>query len=448
MSNSGNKVNDELQNRDAFTSKAGFILACIGSAVGMGNIWMFPYRVGQFGGAAFLIPYIIFVVLLGCTGLMGEFAFGRMTQNGPIGAFKFAMESKNKKGGGILGAIPVIGAFGIAVGYAVVVGWFIRFLIGSITGAALNATDSGAYFGEIAGPYGSIVWHVVTLVITGIILILGVSKGIEKVNKVMMPAFYILFLILLIRVLTLEGSIEGLKYLFIPKWEYLLQPKTWIYALGQAFFSLSLAGSGMIVYGSYLKRDIDILSSAKNTVVFDTLAAFTAALVILPAVFAFNQDPTAGPPLLFITLPSVFKLMPFGRVFSILFFISLIFATIPSLMNLLQVPIEAIQSKFKLSRITSVLIICILAFGIGVFVENGDVLGAWMDIVSIYIIPLGAFIAGIMFFWLIGIEKAKAEIETGSIKTLGNWFKPMAKYIYVFLTLFVLIAGILLGGVG
>lgn len=448
MSKEKSKVDKNNSIRESFSSKAGFILACIGSAVGMGNIWMFPYRVGQFGGAAFLIPYIIFIVLLGCTGLMGEFAFGRMTQSGPIGSFKMAMNSKSKKCGELLGIIPVLGAFGIAIGYAVVVGWFIRFLVGSITGSAFNNIDPGIYFGNIAGSFGSVIWHFIALIITSIILILGISKGIEKVNKFMMPAFYTLFLILLVRVLMLNGAMEGVRYLFIPKWQYLLQPKTWIYALGQAFFSLSLAGSGMIVYGSYLKRDIDILSCAKNTVIFDTLAAFTAGLVIIPAVFAFNQDPASGPPLLFITLPYVFKLMPFGRIFAILFFISVLFASITSLMNLLEVPIEAIQSNFNLNRKISVIIICLLAFIIGLFIENGQVLGYWMDFVSIYIIPLGAFIAGIMFFWIIGIKKAKEEIETGSLKSLGIWFEPMAKYVYVLLTLFVFIAGIILGGIG
>ena len=245
-----------------------------------------------------------------------------------------------------------------------------------------------------------------------------------------------------------HAEAEGLLYLCIPKWEVVSQPKTWIYALGQAFFSLSLAGSGMIVYGSYLKRDIDILSSAKNTVVFDTLAAITAGLVIIPAVFAFNLDPTAGPPLLFITLPSVFKLMPLGGVFAVVFFISVLFASITSLMNLLEVPIEAIQSNFKLERRLSVILVCVAAFLVGLFVENGDILGSWMDFVSIYIIPLGAFISGVMFFWIIGIDKAKAEIETGSKKVLGSWFKPMAKYVFVLLTVTVFIAGILLGGIG
>ena len=406
MSNNEKQTNNET--RDSFTSKTGFILACIGSAVGMGNIWLFPYRVGQFGGAAFLIPYLIFIILLGYTGLMGEFAFGRMTQTGPIGSFKKALETKNKKWGGILGAIPVLGAFGIAVGYAVVVGWFLRFLVGFITGSAMASSDSALYFGEIAGPFGSIIWHIIALIIVSIILVSGVAKGIEIMNKIMMPAFYILFIIVMVRVFMLDGAIDGLKYLVVPDWASLAEPKTWIYALGQAFFSLSLAGSGMIVYGSYLKRDVDIISSAKNTVIFDTLGAFLAGLVIIPAVFAFNLDPASGPPLLFITIPSV----------------------------------------FKLNRKVSVAIVVIAAFLLGLFAEDGDALGMLMDFVSIYIIPLGAFISGVMFFWVIGIKKAKSEIECGSEKKLGKLFEISAKYVFVFLTVFVLIAGILLGGIG
>ncbi|MGM9535268.1 MAG: sodium-dependent transporter [Intestinibacter sp.] len=414
----------------------------------MGNIWLFPYRIGQFGGAAFLIPYIIFVVLLGATGLMGEFAFGRMTQQGPIGAFDKALKTRGKKGGKILGAIPVIGTFIIAVEYAIVVGWFIRFFAGYITGSAMNAADSGAYFGQIAGSFGSVPWHFIALLLVLIVLLFGISSGIEKINKVMMPAFYILFLVLFVRVCTLDGAVDGFKYLFIPKWEYLSQPKTWIYALGQAFFSLSLSGSGMLVYGSYLSRDMNIVDGAKKTVIFDTLAALTAAVVIIPSVFAFGLDPASGPPLLFITLPAIFKVMPFGRLFAILFFISLIFASITTLVCLLEVPIEAVQSNLKVNRKVAVISICAITFAIGLFVENGDVLGQLLDFSSIYIAPLGAFMAAVMFFWVIGIDNAKSEIEKGAAHELGSWFKPMAKYVYVFIAMFVLVAGILLGGIG
>lgn len=287
-------MEQSLNKRDSFTSNLGFILSCVGSAVGMGNIWLFPYRIGQYGGAAFLIPYLIFIVLLGSTGLMGEFAFGRMMQSGPMGAFDKALQTKGKKGGKVLGVIPVVGTFIIAIGYAIVVGWFIRFLVGYITGSALTATDSGAYFGQIAGSFGSVPWHFLALAIVLIVSLFGISSGIEKINKVMMPAFYVLFLILLGRVCTLDGAIDGFKYLCIPKWEFLSQPKTWIYALGQAFFSLSLSGSGMLVYGSYLRKDNDVIDGARKTVLFDTIAALTAALVIIPSVFAFGLDPASG----------------------------------------------------------------------------------------------------------------------------------------------------------
>lgn len=442
------KEKNMQENRDLFSSKLGFILACIGSAVGMGNVWMFPYRVGQLGGGAFLLPYIIFVVVLGYTGLIGEFAFGRMTQTGPIGSFEYAMKSKGKKGGTLLGIIPVIGAFGIATGYAVVVGWVIRFLFGTISGAMFSAPDSAAYFGEIAGAFGSTIWHLAAMIATTIILILGVSNGIEKVNKFMMPLFYILFIIVLVKVLSLENAMEGVKYLFTPKWEFLSQPKTWVYALGQSFFSLSLAGSGMVVYGSYLKKDVDIPNSAKNTAFFDTLAAMLAALVVIPAVFAFGLDPQSGPPLLFITLPAVFKEMAGGQLFAVLFFISLIFAAITSLMNLLEVPIEALQNRMKLKRNTAVIVVCAASFVIGLFLEDGNLLSAWMDFVSIYIMPVGALIASIMFFWVIGSKIAKEQAEIGASKPLGAWFEPMAKYVFVILTIAVIIGGILYGGIG
>ena len=442
------KEKNMQENRDLFSSKLGFILACIGSAVGMGNVWMFPYRVGQLGGGAFLLPYIIFVVVLGYTGLIGEFAFGRMTQTGPIGSFEYAMKSKGKKGGTLLGIIPVIGAFGIATGYAVVVGWVMRFLFGTISGAMFSAPDSAAYFGEIAGAFGSTIWHLAAMIATTIILILGVSNGIEKVNKFMMPLFYILFIIVLFKVLSLENAMEGVKYLFTPKWEFLSQPKTWVYALGQSFFSLSLAGSGMVVYGSYLKKNVDIPNSAKNTAFFDTLAAMLAALVVIPAVFAFGLDPQSGPPLLFITLPAVFKEMAGGQLFAVLFFISLIFAAITSLMNLLEVPIESLQNRMNLKRNTAVIVVCAASFVIGLFLEDGNLLSAWMDCVSIYIMPVGALIASIMFFWVIGSKIAKEQAEIGASKPLGAWFEPMAKYVFVILTIAVVIGGILYGGIG
>lgn len=434
--------------RDVFGSRFGFIVACIGSAVGMGNIWMFPYRTGQYGGAAFLIPYFIFVAILGFSGVVGEMAFGRAMKTGPLGAFGKAMELRGKKGGKLLGMIPVLGSFAIAVGYSVVVGWFLRFLWGAVTGGLMKTTDTAAYFGEIAGNFGSVGWHFLGLGITFLIMIFGISKGIEKMNKIMMPAFFVFFVILMIRVFTLGNVTEGYRYLFVPQWEYLANPKTWVFALGQAFFSLSLAGSGTIVYGSYLTKDTDVVYSARNVAFFDTCAALLAGLVVIPAVFAFGMDVSAGPPLMFITLPSVFQQMPFGQLFAIVFFVAVLFAAITSLMNLFETPIEALQNQFGISRIAAVGIVGAAACIIGIFIESGDMVSMWMDVVSIYVIPLGALLAAVMFFWVCPKGFAREQVQMGREKKLGAWFEPATKYFFVGLTVLVYILGIFYGGIG
>ncbi len=437
----------KVKKRDTFSSRLGFILACIGSAVGMGNIWMFPYRAGQYGGGAFLVPYFIFVVFLGFTGVAGEMAFGRAMGTGPLGAFKKASERRGGKWGEFIGIIPVIGSLGIAIGYSVVVGWIIKFLFGSVTGSAFSG-DSVEYFVELSENFGSVGWHILGLIMVFIMMVMGVSKGIERINKVLMPAFFFLFIILAIRVFMLDGSESGYEYLFNPDWELLKNPDTWVYALGQAFFSLSLAGSGTIVYGSYLKKDEDVINCAKNVAFFDTCAAVLAGLVIIPAVFAFGLDPAAGPPLMFITMPSVFKLMPMGQLFSFVFFTAVLFAAVTSLMNLFETPVEALQEKFGLSRLVSVVIVGIIAIVVGVFIESGDAVGSWMDAVSIYIIPLGALLAGIMFYWVCGKGYAREQVQLGRDKKIGKWFEPASKYLFVGITLIVYILNIIFKGIG
>lgn len=438
--------------RDEFRTKMGFIIACIGSAVGMGNIWMFPYRTGKFGGAAFLIPYFIFVILIGFSGVIGEMAFGRSAKTGPLGAFGKAMEMRfGEKGripGRVIGIIPVIGSLGIAIGYSVVVGWFLKYLYSSLTGSLIKVEDMGSYFGELAVDFGSIGWQLLGLALTFLIMILGVTKGIEKMNKIMMPVFFLFFVILMIRVVTLPGAADGYRYLFVPKWDQLLDIKTWVYALGQAFFSLSLAGSGTIVYGSYLRKDVDIQACAKNVAFFDTCAALLAGMVVIPAVFAFGLDVASGPPLMFITLPVVFQKMPMGGVFAVIFFIAVIFAAVTSLMNLFETPIEALQAQFKLSRGAAVGIIALISAVVGIFIESGDAVSIWMDAVSIYIIPLGALLAGIMFFWVCPKGFARSQVEMGREKPLGKWFEPVTKYVFVGITLVVYVLGIFFGGIG
>lgn len=238
----------------SFTSSFGFVLACVGSAVGLGNIWMFPYRLGEYGGAAFLIPYIFFIALFGFVGLSAEFAIGRRVGTGTLGSYVHCWESRKMgTAGKILGWIPLLGSLGIAIGYSVIIGWVVRFLIGSVTNTVLEQ-DSAQYFGEVTKWMGNVPFHVIVIAITVLVLLLGAATQIEKANKILMPLFFLLFAVLAVRVAFLPGASEGYKFLFVPKWEALANVDTWVMAMGQAFFSMSITGSGMIVYGSYRAR--------------------------------------------------------------------------------------------------------------------------------------------------------------------------------------------------
>lgn len=438
--------------RDTWATHTGFILACVGSAVGMANIWLFPYRVAQLGGAAFLIPYLIFVALLGFTGVIGEMAFGRAMGTGPMGAFGKAMEMRGvrhgERIGKIIGLVPTLGSLALAIGYAVVLGWACHYLFSALTGELMAQTDTGAFFGAMASDFGNVGFHLLGLAITFGIMILGVSRGIEKANKVLMPAFFVLFVIIAIRVATLPGAEAGYLYLLVPRWEALLNPTTWVYALGQAFFSLSLAGCGTLVYGSYLKRDVDVVDAAKNVAIFDTIAGLVSACVVVPAVFAFGLDVSSGPPLLFITLAQVFQEMPFGGVFAVILFVAVVFAAITSLMNLFEAPVEALQKQLGLSRLASVGIIAVAAVAVGLFIEGGSSVSDWMDVISIYVIPVGAFLAAIMFFWVCPAGFAKSQAELGRKKPLGAWFNVFTRYVFVGITALVIVLGIFYGGIG
>lgn len=434
--------------REQWGSKWGFILACIGSAVGMGNVWMFPYRVGQFGGAAFLIPYLLFVVIIGYTGVVGEISFGRAMRKGPAGSFRKAFLRRGKPGklGEAIGMIPVIGSFALAIGYSVVIGWILKFTLGSVTGSVYHNADSSAYFGSIAGSFQSVGWQLLGLALVFIIMAAGVSAGIEKVNKIMMPLFFLLFVVLGIRVATLPGAVDGYRFMFIPKWSALADPKTWVYALGQAFFSLSLAGNGTLIYGSYLSEDENVMGSAKNIAIFDTLAAILSALVILPSVFVYGLDPASGPPLMFITMPEVFKSMPGGMFFMIIFFVAVLSAGISSLINLFEAPIATLQEKFHLTRFQSVAGMIGMASVVGICIEG--IVGGWMDVVSIYVCPLGALLAAIMFYWVCGPDFAREAAQKGCQRPIGKWFEPMTRYVFCGLTMGVFILGIFFGGIG
>lgn len=436
--------------RDSWASRAGFVLACIGSAVGMGNIWLFPSRVSAYGGATFLIPYLIFVALIGSTGVIGEMAFGRATRSGPIHAFGQATKRRcgSERPGRTLGFIPVLGSLAMAIGYSVVVGWIFNYLAASFTGGLSALSDVGAFSARFdATAAGNAPWQIAGMLITLVIMALGVGGGIEKANKVMMPLFFALFLGLAVYLAFLPGSAAGYRYIFILDPKGLADPMVWVYALGQAFFSLSIAGNGTLIYGSYLSEDSDIPADARLVAVFDTLAALVAALVIIPAMALAGQELTqSGPGLMFVFLPNVLRGIPGSGIILMVFFTAVTFAALTSLINLFEAPVATLQELFHLSRPVAVALIGAVGIGVGLVIS--PIVSQWMDVCSIYICPLGALLAAVMFFWVWGKDDALAQVNQARKKPLGRWFYPLAKYLFCGVTLLVLVLGAVMGGIG
>ena len=432
-----------------FTTSAGFILAAVGSAVGMGNLWLFPYRMVQCGGGAFLIPYFLFVALFSYVGLSGEFALGRLTGTGTMGSFDYALKRKGRRGGKVIGVLPLLGVLGIAIGYSVVVGWVLRYTAGAVTGSILTA-DSQGFFDALAVSFGSIPWHVAAIAVTVLILVLGVTSGIEKISKFMMPAFFLLFVIIAVRVGFLPNAAEGYRYLLLPDWSRLADPMTWIYAMGQAFFSLSINGAGMLIYGSYMKKSENIVRQSVMTALLDTVAALLAAFAIIPAVFSFGipMDAARGPSLLFVTLPKVFALMPGGRLLAIIFFVSVLFAGITSLMNMLEAVGAALNANSRLSRALSTVVTGAVTFAAAVWLEALPDMGGWMDLITIYVAPFGAVLGAVFIYWVLGMGPIGDELRLGRERPVGRAFGFIGKYIYVPLSAIVVLFGILYGGIG
>lgn len=440
-----------MKKRDAFSSRWGFILACIGSAVGMGNIWMFPTRVSLYGGGSFIIPYFIFVILIGSTGIIGEMSFGRATRSGPVDAFGYACERKGKrKVGEAIGLIPVLGSLAMAIGYTIVLGWILKYAVGTFTGTTLAANgveEFGAAFGSMASAFGNNGWLLAALVLAVLILMLGVKSGIEKANKVMMPVFFVLFLILGVYVFFQPGAIDGYRYIFRVDPKALADPSTWIFALGQAFFSLSIAGNGTLIYGSYLSDEENVPASAARVAFFDTMAALLAALVIIPAMATTgSQLDQGGPGLMFIFLPNLFKSMPGGHVVAIIFFVAVLFAGMSSLINLYEAPIATVQEKFGLGRVQACAVTGIFSAVTAICIQG--IVSEWMDVLSIYICPLGAGLAAIMFFWICGKEYAEEQINKGRESRISSKVYYASKYLFCPVCFLVLILGIVMGGIG
>jgi len=417
-----------------FTSRWGFILSAVGSAVGMANVWGFPAKMGTNGGGAFLVAYLIFIALFSIVGLSAEYAIGRRSRTGTLGSYRKAWESRSPKlgkAGGLLGWLPLAGSMCIAIGYAVIISYVLKAFFQSVTGE-LMTVDTKTWFEQFSTTEFSVVpFHVIVVVVTLLTLLLG-AKSIEKSNKIMMPVFFVIFVILAFRVAFLPGAAAGYKFMFTPDWVKLKDPMTWIWAMGQAFFSLSVTGSGMIVYGAYLDDKEDVVHIAVRTAIFDTIAALVAALVIIPACFAYNLDVGAGPSLLFVTLPRILQDIPAGRLFAVILYTAMVFAGVSSLQNMFEAVGESLQNRIpKLNRKWTLVLLAVVCLGFGLSMEPIFDWGPWMDIVSIYIIPIGATLGAVSWFWIMKRDDLLDEINKGVAKPHGKLWYYTGRYAYV-----------------
>ena len=440
--------------RSNFTSRIGFILSAAGSAVGLGNIWRFPYLAAQYGGGTFLLCYIILAVTFGFALMTAEIALGRKTGLSAIGAFS-ALNKRYRFVGVLVTLVPVI----IFPYYSVIGGWVIKYFFTFLTGGVSAAAEDTYFTGFISGVSEPIVWFVIFTAIAAAVVICGVEKGIEKVSKVMMPLLVVLTVGISLYVLTIDGAMEGVKYYVLPHMSN-FSVKTLLSSMGQLFYSMSLAMGIMITYGSYMSKSTNLESSVRQIEIFDTGIAFFAGLMIVPAVFAFSGgDPSAlkaGPGLMFITLPKVFASIRFGGFLGTVFFVLVFFAAITSAISLMETIVSILMDFFHWSRRKTSILVFIysllmgvpssLGFGIWDFVKplGMSILDAWDFISNSILMPIVAlltcFFAGFVIKPKAIIEEACAEGADFKGKHL---FTVVIKWVAPVILIAILISSIL-----
>lgn len=379
------------EKRGSFTGTLGFVLAAAGSAVGLGNIWRFPYLAAKYGGGIFLLVYIILAVTFGFTLMTAEITIGRKTGLSAIGAFK-ALNKKYSFIGYLVALVPII----ILPYYSQIGGWVTKYLYDFASGSGIS-TAQNAYFENFISSTGEpVLWFFVFLITTSIIVLLGVEKGIEKVSKFMMPVLIILSVVIAIYSIFVPGAIDGVIYYLKPDFSK-FSATTVLAAMGQLFYSMSLAMGIMITYGSYMKKDANIEKSVRNIEIFDTGIAFLAGLMIIPAVFAFSGGtPEAlgkGPSLMFITLPKVFETMPFGNVIGLAFFLLVLFAALTSSISLMETVVSIFCDKLHIGRKLSCLLVFMISVVVGLVSCFGYSIWADVRIIGMQFLDLFDFIS-------------------------------------------------------
>ncbi len=406
--------------RAQFTTRLGVIATTVGSAVGLGNIWRFPYETGVHGGGAFLLIYILFILMLGIPVICAEFIMGRGTRSNIFGAYRKLHADRRWAWVGYMG---IVASLMILSFYSVVAGWTLEYFFQSIRGTLTSMSDENRHllFDSFSTGWRSPMWSIIFLLINGCILLRGVQKGIEKMSNILMPVLFALLILFCINSLTLPGASEGLKFLFKPDFSQ-INSSVLLGALGQAFFSLSLGLGTMLTYASYFSDKTPLVKSASTTALLDTLVAILSGIIIFPAVFSFNAEPAAGPKLVFEVLPSIFNQMPFGIGWSTLFFFLLFLASLTSTISMSEIAIAFFTEQLSMTRRAATLLntgiaiffgtLCALSFGsLSDFTICGLSIFNFFDYVSSNILlPLGGMVISIFVGWVIDKKIVKAQL--------------------------------------
>ncbi len=435
-------------------------MAMTGSSIGLGNLWRFPYMVGVHGGAAFITVYLILVFLVCLPIMTAEILVGRRSAANAFGAFKVLAPGTAWKWGGLLMVItPLL----VVSYYSVIGGWSIDYFLKAITfqftGSGVSQESLGSIFsGFISAPWLPLLFHTIFLILTALIIVAGVQKGIERFGKVMTPILFVIVLLIVVRSATLPGAGEGFKYLFRPDFGA-ITPQVCIAALGQVFFSLSCGFGIMLTYGSYVSKSENIVHSASYTAIADFIFAIIAACAIMPAVFSFGVDPQAGPSLIFQALPFIFSQMPFGGFIAILFFFALLVAALTSSISIYEVCVAYLVEEKNVSRVRASVIVWVVAWVIGCLcsLSFGVLSGAKVFGLTIFdlldyctanvMMTVGAFIIVVFVGWKMKRPDVMDELTNGGTLTLSRWFLLATYFIIKWIApvalVIILISGIL-----
>ena len=449
--------------REKLGSRLGFILLSAGCAIGIGNVWKFPWMVGQYGGAAFVLVYVLFLVLFGVPIMTMEFALGRASQKSPVKLYQ-ELEPKGSKWH-LHGYAALVGNVILMMFYTTVSGWMLQYFVLTASGKldGLDTAGVGAAFGDMLSKPGPMILYMgIAVAVGAIVCMFGVKNGLERVTKIMMIALLVLMVALAVNSIFLDGAAEGLKFYLVPNMDTVKEtgvPNILVGAMNQAFFTLSLGIGSMAIFGSYLDKKRSLMGEAVNVAVLDTFVAFVSGLIIFPACFAYGVTPDAGPSLIFVTLPNVFNNMPLGRLWGSLFFLFMSFAALSTVLAVLENIIACLMDLTGMKRKPASLIVgvgifilslpCILGFNLWSsfvpFAEGSGVLDLEDFIVSNLLLPIGSltFVLFCVTRYGWGWNNFVEEANTGKGLKVARWMRPIVTFVVPVIILIVFVMGLI-----